>query len=45
MQAVCQKYGVLFISDEVMCGSGRTGTWRALEPDGVVPDIMSVPKG
>ncbi len=45
MQAVCQKYGVLLISDEVMSGSGRTGTWRALEPDGVVPDIMSVAKG
>jgi hypothetical protein len=28
-----------------MCGSGRCGTWRALEHDGVVPDIMSVAKG
>jgi adenosylmethionine-8-amino-7-oxononanoate aminotransferase len=28
-----------------MCGAGRTGTWRALEQDGVEPDIMSVAKG
>jgi len=33
------------IADEVMCGSGRCGTWRALEHDGVVPDIMAVGKG
>jgi len=42
---ICSKYGVLMISDEVMCGSGRCGTWRALEHDGVEPDIMSVAKG
>ena len=33
------------IADEVMCGSGRTGTWRALEHDLVEPDIMAVAKG
>jgi adenosylmethionine-8-amino-7-oxononanoate aminotransferase len=43
--AVCRKHDVLLIADEVMCGSGRSGTWRALEHDGVVPDIMSVAKG
>ena len=42
---ICTRYGVLMIADEVMCGAGRTGTWRALEPDGVEPDIMSVAKG
>jgi adenosylmethionine-8-amino-7-oxononanoate aminotransferase len=36
---------VLVIADEVMCGAGRTGTWRALEHDRVVPDIMSIAKG
>ena len=35
----------LLIADEVMCGSGRCGTWRALAHDGVEPDIMSVAKG
>ncbi len=35
----------IMISDEVMCGAGRSGTWRALEQDGVEPDIMSVAKG
>lgn len=45
VQSVCRKYDVLLISDEVMCGTGRSGTWRALEHDGVVPDLMSVAKG
>jgi adenosylmethionine-8-amino-7-oxononanoate aminotransferase len=42
---VCRKYDVLVIADEVMCGVGRSGTWRALEHDGVAPDIMTVAKG
>jgi adenosylmethionine-8-amino-7-oxononanoate aminotransferase len=42
---ICNRYGVLMIADEVMCGAGRTGHWRALEQDGVEPDIMSVAKG
>jgi hypothetical protein len=42
---ICSKHGVLMIADEVMCGAGRCGTWRALETDGVEPDIMSVAKG
>ena len=45
VREICDKYGVLVISDEVMCGAGRTGTWRALEHDGVEPDIMAVAKG
>lgn len=45
IREVCDRHGVLMIADEVMCGSGRCGTWRALEHDGVVPDIMSVAKG
>ena len=45
LQAVCRKYEVLTIADEVMCGSGRVGTWRALEHDGVEPDIMAIAKG
>lgn len=45
VREICDRHGVLMISDEVMCGAGRTGTWRALEKDGVAPDIMSVAKG
>jgi adenosylmethionine-8-amino-7-oxononanoate aminotransferase len=45
IRAVCDRYGVLLIADEVMCGSGRCGTWRALQHDGAVPDIMTVAKG
>ena len=45
VREICERTGVLMIADEVMCGSGRCGTWRALEHDGVVPDIMSVAKG
>jgi adenosylmethionine-8-amino-7-oxononanoate aminotransferase len=45
VRAVCDRHEVLVIADEVMCGAGRCGTWRALEHDGVVPDIMAVGKG
>lgn len=45
IQSVCRKYDVLMIADEVMCGAGRAGTWRALEFDGIVPDIMCIAKG
>src|SRR4029078_12787314 len=45
VREVCDRHGVLMIADEVMCGAGRCGTWRALEHDGVVPDIMAVAKG
>jgi adenosylmethionine-8-amino-7-oxononanoate aminotransferase len=45
IREVCRKHGVLLIADEVMCGAGRSGTWRALEFDGVAPDIMCIAKG
>lgn len=45
VREICTRHGVLMIADEVMCGAGRTGPWRALEKDGVEPDIMSVAKG
>jgi len=45
MRAVCERYGVLMISDEVMCGVGRCGTWRALESDGIASDVMAIAKG
>ena len=45
VREICDRYGVLMIADEVMCGVGRCGTWRALEHDGVRPDLMSIAKG
>ena len=45
VRAVCDRYGVLLILDEVMCGMGRTGTLHACEQDGVVPDLITIAKG
>lgn len=45
MREVCDKYGVLLILDEIMCGMGRTGTLFACEQDGVSADLMTVAKG
>jgi adenosylmethionine-8-amino-7-oxononanoate aminotransferase len=45
IREVCDQHGVLLIADEVMCGAGRCGTWRALEHDGIKPDIMTMAKG
>jgi len=42
---ICDRHGVILIADEVMCGAGRCGTWRALAHDQVQPDIMAVAKG
>ena len=43
VREICTRYGVLMIADEVMCGAGRVGFWRAL--GSVEPDIMAVAKG
>ncbi|QXQ06206.1 adenosylmethionine--8-amino-7-oxononanoate transaminase [Sphingosinicellaceae bacterium] len=45
MRAVCTRYGVLFIADEVMTGWGRTGTLMACEQAGIVPDLLCLSKG
>jgi adenosylmethionine-8-amino-7-oxononanoate aminotransferase len=45
VRQVCDKYGVLFIADEVITGFCRTGKWFALEHWNVKPDIVSFAKG
>ncbi|RDI62645.1 aspartate aminotransferase family protein [Microvirga subterranea] len=45
VRAICDRYGILLILDEVMCGMGRTGTLHACEQDGVAPDLMTIAKG
>ena len=45
IREICDRYGVLKIADEVMCGVGRCDAWRALSVDGVTPDIMAIAKG
>ncbi|MGR6468126.1 aspartate aminotransferase family protein [Rhizobium sp. PAMB 3182] len=45
VREICDRYGVLLILDEVMCGMGRTGTLHACEQEGVSPDLMTIAKG
>jgi adenosylmethionine-8-amino-7-oxononanoate aminotransferase len=45
VREVCDRHGVLFIADEVMCGMGRTGTLHAVEQEGIAPDLMAIAKG
>jgi adenosylmethionine-8-amino-7-oxononanoate aminotransferase len=45
VRAICDRYGVLLILDEVMCGMGRTGTLHACEQEGVAPDLLVLAKG
>ena len=45
LRALCDKYKILLIDDEVMCGFGRTGRWLATQHYGVKPDIVTCAKG
>jgi adenosylmethionine-8-amino-7-oxononanoate aminotransferase len=45
IREICDKHGVLFIADEVMCGMGRTGSLFALEQEGIAADITTLAKG
>ena len=45
VQEICRRHDVLLISDEVICGFGRLGTWFGCERFGVEPDLMTCAKG
>ena len=45
VRALCDKYGILFIADEVMTGFGRTGAAFGSERFGIIPDLMTFAKG
>ncbi|MCX5388077.1 aspartate aminotransferase family protein [Streptomyces sp. NBC_00083] len=45
VRALCDKYGIVLVLDEVMAGFGRTGKWFALEHYDVVPDLLTFAKG
>jgi putrescine aminotransferase len=45
IQRICDKYGILLVSDEVICGFGRTGRWFGCETMGCKPDLMTFAKG
>ena len=45
IQRICDKYGILLVSDEVICGFGRLGTWFGCEKMGYKPDLMTFAKG
>ena len=45
VEAICRKYGILLIVDEVICGFGRLGRWFGFQHFGIKPDIVSMAKG
>ena len=45
IRAICDRYGILLIADEVLSGFGRTGRWFAVDHDGVTPDLLTMAKG
>jgi len=45
VREICDRYGIVLILDEVMCGFGRTGEWFAYQSQGVKPDLVTFAKG
>ena len=45
IEAICRKYGILLICDEVICGFGRLGRWFGFQHYGVQPDLVTMAKG
>ena len=44
VREICDKYDIVFIADEIICGFGRLGTWFGMQRFGVDPDIMTIAK-
>ncbi|UAL30177.1 aspartate aminotransferase family protein [Nocardioides rotundus] len=45
LRAICDRYGILLVSDEVICAYGRLGEWFGAEKYGYVPDLLTFAKG
>jgi taurine--2-oxoglutarate transaminase len=45
VRAICDRYGIVYVADEVMCGFGRTGAWFAFHQHDVKPDLVTFAKG
>ena len=45
VREICDRYGIVYIADEVMAGFGRTGEWFAYQAHGVTPDLVTFAKG
>jgi putrescine aminotransferase len=45
VEAICKKYGILLVVDEVICGFGRLGDWFGFQHFGVTPDLVPMAKG
>lgn len=45
IEAICRRYGILLICDEVICGFGRLGSWFGFQHYGIQPDLVSMAKG
>ena len=45
VRELCDRYGIVYIADEVMCGFGRTGSWFAYLDQGIKPDLVAFAKG
>ena len=45
IREICDRYGILLVLDEVMCGMGRTGSLFACEQEGIAPDVLCIAKG
>ncbi len=45
VREICDRYGIVYIADEVMCGFGRTGSWFGFQQHDVKPDLVTFAKG